>query len=98
MYIKFKSENRLAVACLERNSELRWLKIKISEINGTNFSSKYSLFQNVKELIKSNETHFKISLWYVFSKSKRISDLTCVGKKFILSLFSYVTSELIFES
>ena len=41
MYIEFKRENRLAVACLEKNSEFRWLIIKISEINGTNF------FQNI---------------------------------------------------
>ena len=37
MYIELNKENCLAVACLEKNSEFRWLIIKISEINGMNF-------------------------------------------------------------
>ena len=37
MYIDFKIGNRLAVACLEKNSEFRWLINRISEINEVNF-------------------------------------------------------------
>ena len=50
MYIDFKIENCLAVACLEKNSEFRWLIIANKRIMFFNFS----LFQNVKELFKSN--------------------------------------------
>ena len=51
MYIDFKSENHLAVACLEKKSEFRWLIVANKRI----IFFKYSLFQNVKELSKSNQ-------------------------------------------
>ena len=38
------------------------------------------LFQNVRKLSKSNETHSQSSSQHVVSKSKRISDLACVEK------------------
>ena len=37
MYIQFKSENCLALACLEKNQNFVGLIIKISEINRINF-------------------------------------------------------------
>ena len=37
MYLDFKSENHLAVACPEKKSEFRWLIVKISEIKRLNF-------------------------------------------------------------
>ena len=52
MYVDCKSENHLAVACLEKNSEFRLLIVAKKRI----IFFKYSLFQNVKELFKSNET------------------------------------------
>ena len=57
MYIQFKSENCLAVACLEKNSEFRWFNNQNKRNKAKTFF-KYSLFRiNVKELLKSNETH-----------------------------------------
>ena len=50
MYIEFNSENGLAVAGLENNSEFRWLIVANKRI----IFFKFSLFQNVKELFKSN--------------------------------------------
>ena len=50
MYVNFKSENRFAVACLEKYSEFRWFKIQ----NKRNKRNK--LFSNiVKELFKSKQ-------------------------------------------
>ena len=37
MYINFKSENRLALICLEKNLEYCWSIIKINEISGIKF-------------------------------------------------------------
>ena len=45
MYVNFKSENRFAVACLEKNSEFRWLIVANKRI----IFFKYSLFQSVKK-------------------------------------------------
>ena len=53
LYVDCKSENHLAVACLEKNSEFRLLIVANKRI----IFFKYSLFQNVKELFKSNKTH-----------------------------------------
>ena len=39
MDVNFKSENGLAVACLENNSKFRWLMIKVSETNRVIFSN-----------------------------------------------------------
>ena len=50
MYNKRKSENRLAVACLEKISGFRGLIVANKRI----VFFKYSLFQNVKKLSKSN--------------------------------------------
>ena len=40
MYIQFKSENCLAVACLEKNSEFRWF-------NNQNKRNKPKTFSNI---------------------------------------------------
>ena len=45
MYIDFKIESRLAVACLGKISEFRWLIVANKRI----IIFKYSLFQNVKK-------------------------------------------------
>ena len=45
MYKDFKIENRLAVACLEKILEFRWLIVANKRI----IIFKYSLFQNVKK-------------------------------------------------
>ena len=45
MYIDFKNETRFALACLEKFSEFRWLKVANKRIN----FFKYSFFQNVKK-------------------------------------------------
>ena len=37
------------------------------------------------------------SSWHLDSESKRISDLACVEKEFILSFFSYEISEFLFS-
>ena len=57
----------------------------------------YSFYQNVTKLSKSNKTHSLSSSWHVDFKSKRISDLGCVEKKFLLLLFSYEIREFIFS-
>ena len=92
MYVHCKSENHLAVACLEKNLEFRLLIVAKKRI----IFFKYSLFQNFKELFKSNETHSWNSSWHVDFNAKRISDRACVEKKLVLSLFSYEIGEFIF--
>ena len=80
MYIDFKIGNRLAVACLEKNSEFRWLINRISEINEVNFFFKYSLFQNVKELSKSNQNWCANPTIYVNFKSENHLAVACLEK------------------
>ena len=45
MYIDFKNGNRLAVACLEKNSEFCWLINRISEIKEVNLFSNVAYFK-----------------------------------------------------
>ena len=62
MYIEVKSENRLAVACLEKNSEFRWLKIKISEINGTNFFQNIAYFKTSRSCSNATKIGVRVPL------------------------------------
>ena len=61
MCIEFKSGNRLAVACLEKKSEFRWLIVANKRI----IFFKGSLFQNVKELFKCNQNWYASPTMYV---------------------------------
>ena len=54
----------------------------------------YSFLQSAMKLFKSYETQSYSSSSHVYSK--RISNLACVEKKFVLSLFSYEISEFSF--
>ena len=77
MYIEFKSENRLAVACLEKKSEFRWLIVANKRI----IFFKYSLFQNVKEMSKSNQKWCAIPTMYIEFKSENRLAVACLEKK-----------------
>ena len=66
MYIELKCENRLAVACLEKKSEFRWLIVA----NKLIIFFKYSLFQNAKEMSKSNQNWCAIRTMYIEFKSE----------------------------
>ena len=68
MYIELKNENRLAVTCLDKNSEFRSLIVAIKRI----IFFKYSLFQNVKELFNSNQNWCASPAMYVnFKRENR---------------------------
>ena len=77
MYIKLKSENGLAVACLEKKSEFRWLIFAKKRI----IFFKYSLFQNVKELFKSNQNWCASPTMYNERKSENRLAVACLEKK-----------------
>ena len=44
---------------------------------------KYSIFDRVKELFKSNQTRYEVSPGYVEGKTKRIFAIACLGKKLV---------------
>ena len=76
MYIEFKSENRLAVACLEKKSEFRWLIVANKRI----LFFKYSLFQNVKELFKADQNWCASPTMYIKPKSQNRLAVACLEK------------------
>ena len=45
---------------------------------------KYSIFDRVKELFKSNQTRYGVSPGYIESKTKTIFAIACLGKKLVL--------------
>ena len=77
MYIELRSENRLAVACLQKISGFRWLIVA----NKRNKFFKYSLFQNVKELSKSNQKWCASLTVYIKLKSENGLAVACLEKK-----------------
>ena len=63
MYIEFNSQNVLAVACPEKNQNFVGLIVANKRI----MFFKCSLFQNVKELSKSNQNLCASPTMYIFS-------------------------------
>ena len=80
-YVHCKSENHLAVACLEKNSEFRLLIVANKRI----IFFKYSLFQNVMELSKSNQNWCVSPTMYVKCKKENHLAVACLEKKFRIS-------------
>ena len=76
MYVDCKSENHLAVACLEKNSEFRLVIVANKRI----MFFKYSLFQNVMELSKSNQNWYVSPTMYVDCKSENHLAVACLEK------------------
>ena len=62
MYVDVKSENCLAVACLEKNSEFRWLIIKISEIYEINFFSNIAYFKTLRSCSNATKIGVRVPL------------------------------------
>ena len=76
MYIELKSENRLAIACLEKKPEYRWLIVSNKRI----IFFKSSFFENIKELFKSNQKWCMSSIMYIEFKSENRLALTCLER------------------
>ena len=76
MYAELKRENSLAGGCLEKKSDFRLLKVANKRI----IFFKYSLFQNVKELFKSNQKRCANPLLYLNVKSENHLAPACLGK------------------
>ena len=93
MYIDFKSENRLAVACLEKNSEFRWLII-----NGTNFFQNIAYFKTSRSCSNATKIGVRVPLFIQFLmvfilQIKKNFRSSFRRKNVRLSLFSYEISE-----
>ena len=91
--MQFRNQNNFRSSLRRKQFVLSLLSYEISEFN----FFIHSFFHNARNLIKSNVIHSQSSSWHVVSKSKRISDLACVEKKFVLSLLSYEISKFIFS-
>ena len=92
MYIEVKSENRLAVACLEKKSDLRWLVVANKRI----IFFKYSLFQNVKEMFKSNQNWCAIPTMYIKIKNENRLAVACLEKKSVFRWLIVANKRIIF--
>ena len=92
MYIEFKSENGLAVACLEKESEFRWLIVANMRI----IFFKDSLFQNVKGLSKSNQNWYVSATMYVNCKSGNHLAVACLEKSSEFRLLIVANKRIIF--
>ena len=82
-HVNSKSKRVSDLACLEKKFVSRCFCTKYANL----LFSYIAFFQNVRKLFKSNETHSYSSSWHVDSKSKRISDLACIEKKFVSRCF-----------
>ena len=76
MYIKVKNETHLALACLEKKSDFRWLIVANKRI----IFFKYSLLQNVKELSKSNQNWWASPTMYADFKKENNLAVACLEK------------------
>ena len=76
MYIELKSENRLAIACLEKKPEHRWLIVAIKRI----IFFKSSFFENIKELFKSNQNGCMSFIMFIEFKNENRLALSCLER------------------
>ena len=76
MYIDFRSENQLALAGSGKNKKICWLKVANKRIP----FFKYSLFQNIKDLFKSNQICCANPTMYVDFKSENGLAVACRNK------------------
>ena len=82
VYLESKTKRNFAVAWLGKKLVFQ---TEICDI----FKSlilKYSFFDRVKELSKSNQTWYGVSHVYIESETKTIFSIDCLGKKFVFSI------------
>ena len=77
MYLESKTERIFGIACLGKKLAFDTEICYYFEY----FFSKIGLFDQVKELFKSNQTRHGVSPVYVKSKTDRIFGIACLGKK-----------------
>ena len=87
IYIESITKIRFAIACLGKKLVFHTAICDSFEY----LIFKYSTFDWVKKLFKSNQTRYGVSPVYIKSSTKKIFAIACLGKKYFIRQFAIIS-------